>query len=520
MAQYDRTDAPGVVVGVVQDGELVFAKGYGMADLTHNVPITPETVFNIGSVSKQFTAFAIALLESRGELSLDDPVRKYLPDVPEFEHQVTLRHLLTHTSGYREISNTLTMAGRDNRDGTHADAWRVLHGQPELQFAPGTRRLYNNIGYMLLAEIVEQVGGKPFDKWMEENVFGPLGMTHTGIKTEPGQIFSGSAENYEPAGESGFRTSRDAPKYGSTGVYTTVEDLAKWLQNFKEARVGGPEVIDRMQERAVLTSGETLNYALGIVIDEQRGLRRIQHGGSTGGFRAKLAYYPGLNAGVVVLSNRGDFDRSTAYRVADIFFGEHMDGSREVAHTEEGAAGSSALAPALLERYVGTFQSKGGPMFTFTREGETLFVQTFPGQPPIELVPLSDSAFKLAGADARVIFHPTQGTSVDHGTFAVANRYPLRRIQRWVPAPEELRPYAGRYLNAELGTLYTLRVEGDQLVGQHPWGEEIALTPSEEDAFSGAPPLMDVRFERENGRVTGFSVSFGRTTDVWFGKQE
>jgi CubicO group peptidase (beta-lactamase class C family) len=321
MAAYDRPGVPGAAVGVVQRGQLIISKGYGTANLEHGIPFTPETVSDIGSVSKQFTAFALVLLDQRGKLSLDDDIRIHLPSVPDFGHVITVRQLIHHTSGLREIYNSLQLAGWRSGDGIRQeDAMRLVRGLRELNFEPGSQHLYCNTGYMLLADIVAAASGTPFETWMRANVFGPLGMNHTYIMDEQGETFPKCAESYQQSDSGGFKKVFDNSSIqGAGGIYTTIGDLAKWLSNFRDPNVGGRSALDKMQERGVLRNGKKLDYAFGLRLKSGAGTRIIQHGGSSAGYRAALAWFPEHDLGIVVKSNRADFDSTVVDLMAGIY---------------------------------------------------------------------------------------------------------------------------------------------------------------------------------------------------------
>lgn len=413
MTEYDRADSPGAVVGVIEDGKVVFAKGYGMANLPHSVPITPDTRFNVGSIAKQFTAFALALLESRGQLSIDDPARRYLPELPEFDEVVTLRHLLTHTSGYRETYGMSAFAGYppDEAVLTREGALRVVERQPELEFAPGSRYQYNSSAYVLLALVIERVTGEPFPQWMRANVFDPLGMDRTVIEEEIEQVIPGAADSYTDGESGGYRTAFSNRAYhGAADVYTTVGDMAHWLDNFDTAKVGGRRVIDRMLERFVLTSGDTLAYALGVNVDEWRGLRRIQHSGSHAGYLAWLSYFPDLDAGVVVMSNYDEMSGSVARRVAEIFFGEHME--RTTADSgDEGVAGQRyTWVPddAQLREFSGRYFSEEAETFYTleVRDGTLVAAHRLNGD--VRLRPAERDVFTGIESPLRLVFERDQ----------------------------------------------------------------------------------------------------------------
>ncbi|MEM8560563.1 MAG: serine hydrolase domain-containing protein, partial [Bacteroidota bacterium] len=312
MAPFDADDRPGAIVAVIRDGEVDLARTYGQANLAHGLPITRTTRFNIGSVSKQFAGVFFALMAEEGRLTLDDDVRTYLPELPDFGTTVTLRHLLNHTSGYREVYGPLAMTGRtvggDILD--RQDAIDVVVRQPDLQFAPGSRHLYNSTAYVLLTTIAERITEQPYPDWMDAHVFGPLGMTQTTIEREAGDVIPNMARSYTTTERGTFREDFEAyAYYGATDVYTTVDDLAKWMQFLKTGDLGngrgGPGVIARMTEKSVLTNGDTLDYTLGLTVSEHLGLTRYSHGGATGGYRAFLAYYPEIDAGLVMMGNIG-----------------------------------------------------------------------------------------------------------------------------------------------------------------------------------------------------------------------
>lgn len=524
MVAYDRDDVPGGVVAVFRDGEVAFAKAYGMANLAHGVPFTIETASNIGSVSKQFTAFAIALLDSRGKLSLDDDVRQHIPELPEFDQPVTLRNLLNHTGGYRELYNTVPMTGWQGEDElARGEAIRIVQRQPALQTAPGSEYNYNNTGYILLADIVSRVTGVSFPEWMQANVFEPLGMHHTTIKTEHGQVIPNSAQGYVNAEEGGFREARDlAASYGAGGIYTTVGDLARWLRNFRQHTVGGPEVMARMVERGVLTNGDTMRYALGLAIGERAGLRQISHAGADIAHRAQLMYYPEIDAGVATLSNNGSFAGRIAGAVADAFFAEHMTEETDDEESEEG--GAIVVAPELLDRYAGRYEAENiGLIITYTRDGDRFYAQAT-GQPELDLIARSDSVFDYEGVDATVTFHVEGEGAVEQATHHQGGQdLTLRRLPPYAPSIEALEAYVGRYYSEELETFYALAVEDSVLVAQHRRLEDdITLTATSEDKFGGSAFFFsDVKFLRgEDGTVTGFRLSNGRTRGVMFEKMQ
>jgi CubicO group peptidase (beta-lactamase class C family) len=318
-APWDKNDSPGCALGVFRDGAIAYQRGYGTASLEHDVPITPASVFYAGSVSKQFTAMAAALAMLQGRLSYDDPVRKYLPELPAYADAITVRHLIHHTSGLRDYNTLLTIAGRRDED-----AWdnrvvlQMTARQTQLNFKPGDEYLYSNTGYTLLATIVERATGQPFAAFADANIFKPLGMTVTHYHVDASRLVRNRALAY--GGRAGQWT-LDTPineRAGAGGLYTSIPDLQKWDENFYTGRVGGQDVLKRLQTRGTLNEGKTLAYAWGLQLGDYRGLPIVEHGGSLGGYRAHILRFPAQHASVALLCNASTIAPTTlARRVAD-----------------------------------------------------------------------------------------------------------------------------------------------------------------------------------------------------------
>ena len=511
-------DTPGAVVGVIKGGKLTFVKGYGAADLTHGIPFTPETPTNIGSSTKQFTGFALALLASRGTLSLDDDVRKHIPELKDFGKTITVRHLLTHTTGYREFINTLIIEGRQVLEGDYIapdEVIKVINRQPTLQNEPGAEFNYNNSAFSLATIVVERVTGRPFSEWMREEVFLPLGMTRTWVRANPGQVIPGRSSGYIP-GEGGFREVRDL--YGSAGaggIYTTPGDVAKWLRNFKTGELGGPAVIRELTTSFVLTSGKPSNYGYGVFLDSTRGLRRWQHGGNDVAHSSTFVYYPDLDAGYVVFSNYQGVPGGIAGVVADAFFGQHMTASPRPTATS-----GVAVPAATLRRYAGKYEmtSLGGLLATVELEAGQLRLQ-LPGQPALPLRATSTTSFEVVGAPARIVFNSADNGAVEGITFHQDGaQHPGKRVVEKA-AVVDLSQYAGRYFSEEMETFYDLSVEKGQLVIRHRRFGPVALTHTTGDTFSGTLPVSQVVFRRDaKGTVTGFDAGNGRARGIKFDK--
>ena len=326
-SEYDHTWTPGCSVGVIRDGEFVLRRGYGMANLEYGIALAPDTVFRIGSTSKQFTAAAVLLLAQEGMLSLDDDVRDHLPGLNDFGTPVTLRHLMHHTSGYRDYLTLASLAGlRDDDYYNDEDLFEMLARQRELNFAPGDEYLYSNSGYWLLSQVVERASGKSLREFAAERIFTPLGMDDTHFHNDHAEIVPNRASGYAPTGD-GFRISMTTlPMIGDGGVFTTVDDLLRWDRNFYDSNVGGPEFVRQMLSTGSLNDGEALTYASGLTVGAYRGLNTVSHGGSFVGFRAEMIRFPDEHFSVICLCNRADASPSgLARRVAEVYLGDRME---------------------------------------------------------------------------------------------------------------------------------------------------------------------------------------------------
>jgi CubicO group peptidase (beta-lactamase class C family) len=510
-------DTPGAVVGVIKGGKVAFVKGYGAADLTYGMPFTPETPTNIGSSTKQFTGFALALLASRGKLSLDDDVRKHIPELKDFGKKITVRHLLTHTTGYREFINTLIIEGRQVLEGDYIapdEVIKVINRQPALQNEVGAEFNYNNSAFSLATIVLERVTGRPFAEWMRDEVFLPLGMTKTWVRANPGQIIPGRSIGYIP-GDGGFREVRDL--YGSAGaggIYTTPGDVAKWMRNLKTGELGGPAVIKELTTSFVLNDGKPSNYGYGVFLDSIRGLRRWQHGGNDVAHSSTFVYYPDLDAGYVVFSNYQGVPGGIAGVVADAFFGQHMTAPRPIATATSGGD----VPAATLRRYAGKYEmtTLGGLLVTVELEQGQLRVQ-LPGQPALPLRPTSMTAFEVVGAPARITFNTAADGAVEGITFHQSGDHPGRRVVE--KSSVDLTSFAGRYFSEELETFYDLSVEDGKLVIRHRRFGPVPLTHTTGDTFSGTLPVSQVVFRRDaQGNVTGFDAGNGRARGIVFTK--
>ncbi|MXX33907.1 MAG: serine hydrolase [Gemmatimonadetes bacterium] len=533
MARFDGPNSPGAAVRVWRDGRTLYSETYGMANLAYGIPFEEDTRTNIGSTSKQFTAFAIMLQAERGLLSLDDDIRTHVPELPEFDETIQVRHLITHTSGLREFLNLLRMTGRRLDRGDWIDRSEIIEivqRQPALQNSPGAEWNYNNTAFGLAAVIVERTSGQDFHVFMQENVFGPLGMTGTMVRPSIRHTVPNQSEGYTPTPD-GYRQIGDlGGAVGAGGMYSTIADLQTWVENYANPRVGTAEIFDEMMTSFVLTNGEETGYGYGLSVDEQRGLKRVHHGGADVAHRSQLVYYPEINAGVTVQSNHAQFGSNVVFELAAAFFEDAM----EVEEDDAGAEGDEADAerdfdpdaydPEHFDEFVGRYALDAAPTFilTFTREDDTFYAQAT-GQQRLEIVPTSDSTFSLLAVEASITFLRGDDGEVNAAILHQNGDQRATRLEddgaaeEWAPTAADLANFAGRFYSEELETFYDLAVEEGELVMRQRRLGRVPLTPGDEDSFSGGG--FSFAFERDrNGEVIGFYLSNVRTRDVRFGR--
>lgn len=525
-AEWDRPDSPGAAVAVLKAGDVIFKKGYGSAQLEYGVPITPSTVFHVASVSKQFTAFSVALLAAEGRLSLDDDIRKHLPEVPDFGKTITIRHLIHHTSGLRDQWEALAMAGWRLDDVITRDhILTMVRHQRELNFAPGERHLYCNTGYTLLGEIVARTTGTTFRDWTGEHIFGPLVMERTHFHDNHESLVPNRAYSYGPRGDHGFRKSvLSYANAGATSLFTTAEDLLRWAQNFMVPDLGGREVVDQMQELGELSSGRKIPYAFGLGIRTHRGLRLISHGGADAGFRSWLGIFPEQEFAVVVLGNLGSLSPNRlGLQVAELYLEGDM---RPLPKSEKAAASPlerkvADIDPMTYEAFTGRYLLEDGTVLEIIKEGDRLFA-AHSVQGRAEIFPESIARFFVKEADVEIRFRPSPDGYVERLTVVTSGRAMQGKRSAAEPLDgARMQALVGDYFSRELETHYSIVIKDGGLVARHFRHGDIPLIWNEGDTFTGRMWFFrKVEFQRGAGRrITGFLLTGGRVWNLRFDRQ-
>ncbi|WP_298895175.1 serine hydrolase domain-containing protein [uncultured Psychroserpens sp.] len=520
---FDDLNAPGATVAVVQDQKIIFKKGYGSANLEYGIPNSPSTIFHIASVSKQFTVFAILLLEKEGKLSFDDDIRTYIPEVPDFGKTITLKHLASHTSGMRDQWTLLGLAGwRFDDVITKEHILKIVAQQKELNFDPGEEYTYCNTGFTLLAEVVARVSGKSFAEFTEERIFKPLKMSNTLFYDDHEKIVKNRAYSYYYVNNNTFKKSvLSFANVGATSLFTTVEDLALWSMNFSLNTVGDKAIIEKMNTLAVLNNGETFGGAYGQFVNTHRGLNQIQHGGADAGYRSYLGRFPDQNFAVMVFSNLAQSNPGNlALQVADIYLEDFIEKDTSTSDTTTpDDVDYIKLSSKELEKFNGHFWNED------QKYARKIYVKNdtlryFRGEGnESALAPVSPTEFKMLGinVDLRVKF--SELNKKRKMTVIINDDEPIISYGFTPPSYEisDLKEFTGAYYSPELQTTYNAVIKNGKLTFTHHRASDTSVSSAKHDMFlAGGYSFM---FERNaNKQITGFRVSAGRVRNLWFKK--
>ena len=518
-AKWDQLDSPGAAVIIIRDGEVIHEKGYGSAQLEYDLPITPTTIFHVASVSKQFTTMSILLLADEGKLSLDEDIQHYLPWVPQFDHNITIRHLIHHTSGLRDQWALLRLAGWRMDDViTTEHIKKMVRHQRDLNFPPGEEHLYSNTGYTLMAEIIQQVTGKSLREFARERIFEPLDMNRTHFHDDHQEIVPDRAYSYSENENSGYQKSiLSYANIGATSLFTTVEDLAKWLVNFDQQLVGNAKVMERMHERYVLNNGETISYAGGVSYTEHRGLQMIGHGGADAGFRSYCGRFAEHNLGIVILSNLATCNPgSLAKKIGEICLSEHLDKpSPEKQNADLPPADSEEM-----KQCTGTYvlSPYGLIRVSYSESGFTIKRGK---QSPVKLIPDGGLNFKVEGRDQQVSFKQDDAGKITSLEYILPGRT-LNAQKKQMPcmSRDELTEFEADYFSPELRTTYSFVAEDGKLVMKHQRHEDTEIVPLDENTFmgKGRRPGKIMFKEDSAGQIMGFELTAGRIRNVKFNR--
>ena len=511
-SQWDRSDTPGAAIVVVQDGNVTYQRGYGSANLEAGTPITPQTVFDVASVAKQFAGFAVAMLVEEGKLSLDDDLRKYLPNVPDFGKPLTIRHLVYHTSGLRDWPETLALSGLDwSGVITLATILEMVQRQRELDFPPGEEYQYCNTGYNLLAAAVAKITNQSFREWSAANIFKPLEMKHTHVCDNPTAVVPNRAESYMLADRKFTRAISQLAAEGSSSLFISAEDMSKWMLNFKTARVGG-KALERMREPGKLNNGKNVDYGFGVGLGQYHGSKKISHTGSWAGYRSIVMFVPEKDFAVAILANAANINTSSlATKIADIY----LDPSPPAKPTEATPKRTATEKPdpSTWDNFIGTYRLGPGWLLDITRDGDQLIAQAT-REEKFKMTPTSGARFFVQGYGSSLEFVSDKSGPATHLLYR-GIRAPKLNVPKLTA--KQLQDFVGDYWSDELRVAYRIELRDGSLGVRQRSGAWVAFLPTGTDRFDAEQGGAAIEFTRDGASaITELKVSGGRIRNVRF----
>jgi len=522
LAPYNNDTTPGFSVGVVKEGNWLYKKGFGMANLEHQIPNSPTTVFRIASTSKQFTAACILMLEKDKKLSLDDKLKKFYPAFPDYANDITIRHLLHHTSGLRDYLMLSYLAGmRDEDYYTNQELMTWLENQQGLNFTPGEQFNYSNSGYWLLGQIVEQVSGMSLAKYAHEHLFVPLNMAHSHFHNEPNAIVFNRASGYTPSTTGGFeRCETTLPMVGDGGVFTTIEDFKLWTDELITHSVFGSDFWQQMCTKGVLNNGESIHYALGLMHSEQHGNASIGHGGAFVGFLSKSISFPDHGLSIMIFGNRNDFSPSRlATNIAEIVLPNQTDEEPSIAQTSNSKKNRTRkvnLSARDLGLFEGFYKADDGLNLQATLVDDTLRITQLWNASSYPIIPISKNAFEIPGYDGLVFEFMHEKKSKAHSLIVEqgTEQYEYASFDFTPLNANELEAFEGSYYSKELQLHYQMRLRENRLeviIGNH---DPKALQQTDRNTFVTNGIIF--HFDMKSDSPTGFSIGAGRVEGILF----
>ncbi|MCX2745488.1 serine hydrolase [Mangrovivirga sp. M17] len=508
-----NSDQPGVAVSIIKNGNVVYKNQKGTANLEYNIPISDSTAFNIASVSKQFTAFLAVLLEKENKLSMSDDIRNHLPELKHLPYKITLRHLASHTHGLPNSNELANLAGKGlDYNITHQEIAQMLLNIKQVNFKPGAKYEYNNTGFILLAEIIERVTGKPFQEVLQDRIFKPLQMDHSMAVSSSSIIVKNKAYSYKKENDMYKNYVLNMKANGSSGISTTIDDLSKWAIEFQNPNKINNVVFDEMTQTTTLNSGKTIDYGLGLEFKNYRGVDVVFHGGGTAGFRSYLLHIPEYMFSVVILGNNNDFTPlNIVYNIVDLFLEEHLE--------EPSAPKKVRYSNKELKAFEGTYEMFPGTYYNILAENDTLYFQSFGRKGKAPLPVIGDGEFLFP-------YVPTTKFSFyENGfIFNIADfKYDCKKVElkpKDIPSKSDLLKFEGAYKNEEFNINYELVMKNNQLVASHSINGDFELFPLAQDSFyTNQSVFSKVDFiKNDQGDIIEFQLSGRNIKNLKFRK--
>jgi CubicO group peptidase (beta-lactamase class C family) len=524
--QWSKRNVPGGAIGIIKDGELMYSKGYGIADLEHDIKISPSSVFNICSISKEFVSFSLLLLEEQGKLNLDDTVQTYLPDFPEYDAPLTIRHLINHTSGIRDVKKLIQLKGKNILDNLEPEqVYALIKHQKALEFSPGDKFAWSNSDYFILSMIIEKVSGQSLKTFTQEHIFGPLGMKSSLFYDDNTDLIKNRVFSYNKKNaEDGFdNVIMRFHLVGSFGAYSTIEDLFLWDQNFYNNKLGkgGQKIIKNMHEEGLLNNGESSGYAHSVTINNYKGLKTVRHGGSFAGYRSVILRFPDEKVSVIIFANRGDANPWTmSYQIADVLLKEKFIAVSKKTETKTVNPEITHIREKFsLAQITGNYEREPGSLFKFSIKNDSLQLVGWWNNEPLMLINTEGNTYKEANNPSRqFIFselknHFTQKLTVSGPSF----KSTAKRKEKIDFSALNLADYIGDFYSEEIDATHLLFLEDGQLKVKIANNELLVLAPKNIDTFYSDGYF--VHFMKTNGKVSGFNLKAGWVTNLKFKKK-
>ena len=518
--EWNKTDVPGCALGIIKEGKLIYAKGYGMANMEYDIPNSASSVFRIGSTSKQFTAASIVLLAEKDKLSLDDNLKSLFPDFPDYAKKITIRHLLNHTSGIRDYLQISYLKGLGDDDYyTDDNVMKWLINQTDLNFSPGEEYLYSNSGYWLLGQIVKKVAGMNMAEFAMKEIFEPLEMNSTHFHNDHTQIVKNRASGYVPDNNENFKISMTTlDMIGDGGIFTTINDIKKWDDAYYETAVLSKELWNVMTQQGVLNNGEVIDYASGLMISKYKGLKTVRHGGAFVGFRAEILRFPEQKLSIAIFANRGDANPSRmANQVADILLKDKL--IENIDKKDKKVKFDITEDEFQLSQLIGNYEIQPGVVARLSIKNDSLNVLQTWDKSTYNILKVSGNTFQISGNENLSFSFSnlkdgfTQTLKVLQGDSETI----AARKKEIYTSGINLKDYVGSYYSNELDVNYNFEIENEILFFRiENTSSTIECIISDLDQFSTETGL--VRFQRKDGLISGFELDSGRVKNLKFKK--
>ncbi|MFY9243642.1 MAG: serine hydrolase domain-containing protein [Polaribacter sp.] len=518
--QWSSPDSPGGSIGVIKNNELIFAKGYGLANLEYNIQNSINSVFRIGSTSKQFTAACIIVLIQQGKLTLEDTLHSFFPEFPYYAKEIKIKHLLNHTSGIRDYLMIAYLKGLTDADYYQdKDVMNWLVNQNELNFSPGEEYLYSNSGYWLLGQIINRISGMDMNRFAEKEIFEPLQMNSTHFHNDYTRIVKNRVSGYVPYNDTYKISMSNLEMIGDGGIFTTIEDIKKWDDAFYTTKVFDKEFWEFMTKQGVLNNGETIEYASGLVIDKYKGYKTISHSGAFVGYRADLIRFPDHRFSVVIFANRGDANPTEmAYKIADLFLAHEFHD--KVKPLKQEVKTKNNLTVSLnINQLVGTYELEPGANLIISIENDALLVNQSWNLVTYPIVNSHGNTYQIENnTDIDFTFSEVKNELCQTLTINQKGKTTIGKRKKNIDSLNlDVKEYFGEYYSEELDITYYLT--NDKNIIKLTIGNSfpIELLLIDKDQYSWYGTLL--KFNRTNGHITGFNIDAGRIKNIKFIKK-